>query len=70
MMTTRTATQSLSKAADPALALCRHFQHCERSRGHWFGAAQLAERLHGLMAPRFATTVGMAAVLMLVFMSL
>ena len=43
--------------------LSRHLQQCEMARGRWFGAAMLAEELHKLVAPRFATTVVLAAVL-------
>lgn len=50
---------------DAASDLCRHLQQCHRARGRWFGAAMLAERVHSLVAPRFATTVAMAAVLLL-----
>ena len=45
--------------------LCRHLQQCASARGRWFGAAMLAERVHGLVAPRFATTVALAALVLL-----
>ncbi len=45
-------------------ALSRHLQQCHLARGRWFGAAMLAEELHQLVAPRFATTVVLLAVVM------
>ena len=45
--------------------LHRHLQQCANARGRWFGAAMLAERVHGLVAPRFATTVVLAALVLL-----
>jgi len=42
-------------------ALSRHLKQCHRARG-WFGAAMLAEELHRLAAPRFATTLVLFAV--------
>ncbi len=42
--------------------LSRHLQQCHLARGRWFGAAMLAEELHKLVAPRFATTIVLAAV--------
>ncbi len=38
-------------------ALVRHLQQCKQARGRWFSTASLAERAHGLLAPRFVTTV-------------
>ncbi len=55
----------LSGAATPAfahdLALQRHLAQCARARGRWFGLAVLAERLHGLVLPRLATTAALSA---------
>ncbi len=51
-------------AIDPAPALVRHLQHCHAARSRWFGAAALAERAHGLVGPRFITTVSVAALLL------
>ncbi|MET0518727.1 MAG: hypothetical protein ABW005_07830 [Burkholderiaceae bacterium] len=45
---------------DQSSALQRHLLQCERSRGRWFGVALLAERVHGLVAPRLTTTVAVA----------
>ena len=50
--------------------LCRHLQQCHVARGRWFGAAMLAERIHFMVAPRFATTVALAAVLLAIACSL
>ena len=47
-----------------ASALRRHVQQCRDARGHWFGAAALAERVHVLIAPRFVSTVVVAVVLL------
>ena len=47
-----------------AAALRRHLQHCQAAQGRWFPAAVAAERLHGVVAPRFVTTVAAVAVLM------
>lgn len=60
-----TATQQ-HNTPDPTLALCRHLEQCHAARGRWFGAAMLAERVHALVAPRFATTVALAALLLLI----
>lgn len=65
-MTTATLTTARPKGTDSASDLCRHLQQCQNARGRWFGAAMLAEQVHGLVAPRFATTVALAAVLLLV----
>jgi hypothetical protein len=67
-MTTATFAADLDKAQaahDTAPELHRHLQQCDSARGRWFGAAMLAERVHGMVAPRFATTVACAAVLLL-----
>ncbi len=45
---------------DQSHMLCRHLKQCEKARGRWFGFAVVAERLHGVIAPRLATTVGAA----------
>lgn len=47
-------------AAQSAM-LRRHLTQCQAARGPWFAAASLAERVHGAMAPRFATTVALLA---------
>jgi hypothetical protein len=51
-------------AGDQAQALCRHLQQCHAERGRWFEATVLAERIHDLVAPRFGTTVMLAALLL------
>lgn len=43
--------------------LGRHFGQCSVARGRLFPAAQFAERVHGLVAPRFVTTILGAALL-------
>ncbi|MDN3920643.1 hypothetical protein [Roseateles violae] len=52
-----------SKLIDQALR--RHLQQCHAARGRWFGAAMLAEQIHHLVLPRFATTVALAALLLI-----
>lgn len=54
----------LPLALDAMPALVRHLQHCHAARSRWFGAAALAERAHGLVGPRFITTVSVAALLL------
>jgi len=55
----------LAGAAHPPFphdaALQRHLAQCARARGRWFGLAVLAERLHGLVLPRLATTAALSA---------
>jgi|GEM_PF-5831887 len=41
--------------------LRRHVAQCRAGRSRWFSAAAWMERLHGALAPRFATTVVAAA---------
>ena len=53
-----------TQVASPDLS--RHLQQCANARGRWFGAAMLAEQVHGLVAPRFATTVALAAMVLLI----
>ncbi|MDY0745395.1 hypothetical protein SNE35_12810 [Paucibacter sp. R3-3] len=55
----------LKPTHDAATDLCRHLQQCHLARGRWFGAAMLAEEIHRLVAPRFATTVAVSAVVLL-----
>jgi len=51
---------------DHRLALQRHVLHCRRARSRWFGLGCAAELMHGLLAPRFVTTVaGVAGMLVL-----
>ncbi len=44
--------------------LRRHVAQCRDGRGRWFSAAAWAEQLHGMLAPRFVTTVAVAAALL------
>lgn len=64
-MTTTTLRSLRSAGHDSATELGRHLQQCRSARGRWFGAAMLAEQVHGVVAPRFATTVALAAVFLL-----
>jgi hypothetical protein len=47
------------------LNLQLHYLQCRVVRGAWFHTAAALERLHGAIAPRFVTTVCVAATLML-----
>ena len=44
---------------DPALQ--RHLVQCAKARGRWFGVALLVEWIHGVIAPRLATTAALGA---------
>jgi len=50
---------------EQAQSLNRHLQHCHAARGRLFQAAAWAELAHGQVAPRFVTTVSIAAALLL-----
>jgi hypothetical protein len=47
-----------------ALSLGEHVRQCARQRGRVFGLVCLGEQVHHLLAPRFVTTVVVAAGLM------
>lgn len=49
-----------SLALDQSHLLCRHFKQCEKARSRWFGLAVVADHVHGVLAPRLATTVAVA----------
>ena len=66
MSTATLATARLKYKHDAATDLCRHLQQCRLARGRWFGAAMLAEEVHRLVAPRFATTVALSVVVIVV----
>ena len=53
--------------AEQSLSLTRHLQECQAARSWLFQAAVWAETAHGLVAPRFITTVSVAAGLLLLF---
>lgn len=44
--------------------LQRHVDQCRAGRSPWFNTAARAEQLHGVLAPRFVTTVLAAAALL------
>lgn len=44
---------------DQAKALQRHLMQCAKARGRWFGVSVWAERLHGMILPRLATTAAL-----------
>jgi hypothetical protein len=53
-------SKPLATSAD-GLALGRHLLHCARARGRGFELRCLGERVHGIVGPRFCTTVFAAA---------
>lgn len=61
-MTTLSPSASLKNLHQSEL--CRHVAQCRAGRGRWFSAAARAEQLHDLLAPRFVTTVAVAAALL------
>lgn len=68
-MMTLNPTAPLAPVHHHAEALERHLQQCRDARGRWFGAARRVEQLHGVVAPRFVTTVSFATVLILLVMA-
>jgi len=50
-------------------SLKRHLQHCQAARSRLFAAGLWAESAHSLVAPRFITTVSVAALLLLLISS-
>ncbi len=50
---------------EQSLSLTRHLQQCQAARSRLFQAAVWAETAHSLVAPRFITTVSVAAALLL-----
>jgi hypothetical protein len=63
-----TATSPFLRQAtnDANAQLRHHLIQCDLARGRWFSAAMLAERVHAIVAPRFATTVALVALLLVV----
>ena len=51
--------------AEQSLSLTRPLQDCKLARSPMFQAAVWAEAAHGLVAPRFITTVSVAVLLLL-----
>jgi len=47
---------------DQAKALQRHLLQCAKARGRWFGLSVWAERVHGMVLPRLATTAALGGV--------
>lgn len=47
------------------LSLGRHVRQCQAAQQRWVRTARLAERAHGLLAPRFMTTVVVGALVLL-----
>ena len=62
-----TLRQPSAAITEQLLSLTRHLQECQAARSWLFQAAVWAETAHGLVAPRFITTVSVAAGLLLLF---
>ena len=64
--TPRWTTASVADATDTAPmelhALGAHVSHCNVSRGRWFALRCAIDGLHDFVAPRFVTTLFIAAV--------
>lgn len=65
-MTTATLPIDPPSALPPALhehvrSLGRHLGDCRRAQGRFFGLNRLADTMHGWVAPRFVTTLAVAA---------
>lgn len=64
---TMTTTAALSSAEpSPALrehvrSLGRHLRHCHQARGRFFHLTRVASDMHDWVAPRFVTTLTLAA---------
>lgn len=54
-----------SALADQSRSLTRHLGQCRAAQSRLLQAAAWAELAHGLVAPRFVTTVSVAAVVLL-----
>lgn len=52
------------RLTDTAASLRAHLHDCRAAQGRWLSASMAAERLHGLIAPRFVSTVALGALLM------
>ena len=52
------------RLTDTAASLRAHLHECRAAQGRWLAASMAAERLHGLIAPRFVSTVALGALLM------
>lgn len=46
-------------------SLGRHVRQCQAAQQRWVRTARLAERAHGLLAPRFMTTVAVGVLILL-----
>lgn len=60
------ATAILPTHLPPALhdhvdSLGRHLSDCRQAQGRFFSLNRLADSMHGWMAPRFVTTLAVAA---------
>lgn len=52
------------RLTDTAASLRAHLHECRAAQGRWLAASMAAERLHGLLAPRFVSTVALGALLL------
>ena len=51
---------------DQSQSLRRHLQQCTAACGPWYRASVWAERAHGLIAPRFVSTIVVVGMLLIV----
>ena len=57
------STEIAPLVSDHIRSLGRHLHHCREAQGRFFGLSRLATDLHAWVAPRFVTTLALAAVL-------
>lgn len=57
------STEMAPLVSDHIRSLGRHLRHCREAQGRFFGLSRLATDLHGWVAPRFVTTLALAAAL-------
>lgn len=60
-----TLRHPVSALAEQSRSLTRHLGQCRAAHTRLFQAAAWAELAHGMVAPRFVTTVSVAAALLL-----
>lgn len=64
-MTSTPLSPNHAALGEHLLSLARHVRQCQAAQQRWVGTARLAERAHGLLAPRFMTTVAVGALVLL-----
>ena len=64
-MTSTSLPPNHAALGEHLLSLGRHVRQCQAAQQRWVRTARLAERAHGLLAPRFMTTVVVGALVLL-----